>query len=58
MPKVASSLPLATPQNARYSVGVSPMTGEELQKLVADVSNLSPALLEKVRAAYTTTKTN
>jgi tripartite-type tricarboxylate transporter receptor subunit TctC len=42
----------------RIKVGVSPMTGEELQKLVADVSNLSPALLEKVRAAYTTTKTN
>ena len=42
----------------RIQVGVSPMTGEELQKLVADVSNLSPALLEKVRAAYTTTKTN
>jgi tripartite-type tricarboxylate transporter receptor subunit TctC len=42
----------------RIKVEVSPMTGEELQKLVADVSNLSPALLEKVRAAYTTTKTN
>jgi hypothetical protein len=25
---------------------------------VGEVSNLSPALLEKVRAAYTTTKTN
>ncbi len=35
-------------------LGVSPLTGEELQKLVAEVSNLSPALLEKVRAAYTT----
>jgi tripartite-type tricarboxylate transporter receptor subunit TctC len=33
---------------------VSPMAGEELQKLVAEVSNLSPALLEKVRTAYTT----
>src|SRR5215204_4798263 len=33
---------------------VSPMTGEDLQKLVADVSDLSPALLEKVRIAYTT----
>jgi len=32
--------------------------GEDLQKLVGEVSNLSPALLEKVRAAYTTTKTN
>ena len=35
-------------------LGVSPLPGEELQKLVAEVSNLSPALLEKVRAAYTT----
>jgi hypothetical protein len=29
------------------------MPGEELQALVAEVSNLSPALLSKVRAAYT-----
>ncbi len=36
----------------RINVTVNPMTGEELQKLVAEVSNLSPALLEKVRAAY------
>jgi tripartite-type tricarboxylate transporter receptor subunit TctC len=42
----------------RIKVGVSPITGEELQKLVGEVSNMSPALLEKVRAAYTTTKTN
>jgi tripartite-type tricarboxylate transporter receptor subunit TctC len=42
----------------RIKVGVSPMTGEDLQKLVAEVSNLSPALLDKVRATYTTTKTN
>jgi len=35
-------------------LGVSPLTGEELQKLVAEVSDLSPALLDKVRAAYTT----
>jgi hypothetical protein len=42
----------------KIKVGVSPMAGEDLQKLVAEVSNLSPALLEKVRAAYTTTKTN
>jgi tripartite-type tricarboxylate transporter receptor subunit TctC len=42
----------------KMKVGVSPMPGEELQKLVAEVSNLSPALLEKVRAAYVTTKTN
>jgi tripartite-type tricarboxylate transporter receptor subunit TctC len=42
----------------KIKVGVSPMAGEDLQKLVAEVSNLSPTLLEKVRAAYTTTKTN
>ena len=36
----------------RLQVGVSPMTGEELQKLVFNVSDLPPALLEKVRAAY------
>jgi tripartite-type tricarboxylate transporter receptor subunit TctC len=42
----------------KIKVGVSPMAGEDLQKLVAEVSNLSPALLEKVRTAYTTTKTN
>jgi tripartite-type tricarboxylate transporter receptor subunit TctC len=38
----------------RINVTVNAMTGEELQKLVAEVSNLSPALLEKVRAAYVT----
>jgi tripartite-type tricarboxylate transporter receptor subunit TctC len=37
----------------KIHVGVSPMPGEELQALVAEVSNLSPALLNKVRAAYT-----
>jgi len=42
----------------RINVGISPLTGEELQKLVADVSNLSPALLDKVRAAYSAGKTN
>jgi tripartite-type tricarboxylate transporter receptor subunit TctC len=31
---------------------VGPMKGEDLQKLVADTSNLQPDLLEKVRAAY------
>jgi tripartite-type tricarboxylate transporter receptor subunit TctC len=36
----------------KIRLGVSPMTGEELQKLVAQVSGLSPALLEKVRAVY------
>jgi hypothetical protein len=33
---------------------VSPMPGEELQKLVVDVANLPPDLLQKVRAAYVT----
>ena len=36
----------------RTKLTVSPITGEELQKLVTEVSNLSPALLQKVRAAY------
>jgi tripartite-type tricarboxylate transporter receptor subunit TctC len=40
----------------RTRLSINPITGEELQKLVADVSNLPPALLEKVRAAYTFTK--
>src|SRR5215218_3490580 len=42
---------LAAVQKA--TLGTSPMTGEELQKLVAEVSNLPPDLLEKVRVAYT-----
>ena len=42
----------------RIKVGVSPLPGENLQKLVVEVSNLPPALLEKVRTAYTTSKTN
>jgi tripartite-type tricarboxylate transporter receptor subunit TctC len=42
----------------RINVAVSPLPGEELQKLVAEVSNLSPALLDKVRAAYTMPRTN
>jgi tripartite-type tricarboxylate transporter receptor subunit TctC len=36
----------------KLSIGVGPMTGEELQKLVVSVSDLPPDLLEKVRAAY------
>jgi tripartite-type tricarboxylate transporter receptor subunit TctC len=36
----------------RLRLGVAPLAGEELQKLVAQVSNLSPALLERVRAVY------
>jgi tripartite-type tricarboxylate transporter receptor subunit TctC len=38
---------------ARTRLATSPLAGEELQKLIAEVSNLAPALLEKVRAAYT-----
>jgi tripartite-type tricarboxylate transporter receptor subunit TctC len=41
---------------AQTRLAVSPLTGEELQKLVADVSNLPPDLLAKVRAAYTVTR--
>jgi tripartite-type tricarboxylate transporter receptor subunit TctC len=41
---------LADAQRTKLTVG--PITGEELQKLVAEVSDLPPALLEKVRAAY------
>lgn len=36
----------------KLQLGVGPITGEELQKLVVSVSDLPPALLEKVRAAY------
>jgi tripartite-type tricarboxylate transporter receptor subunit TctC len=37
----------------RTGLAVHPITGEELQKLVAEVGTLSPSLLDKVRAAYT-----
>jgi len=37
---------------ARTKLTVGPLAGEQLQKLIAEVSDLSPALLEKVRAAY------
>jgi tripartite-type tricarboxylate transporter receptor subunit TctC len=40
----------------RTRLAINPITGEELQRLVADVSNLPPDLLEKVRLAYTTTR--
>ena len=36
----------------RTKLTVSPLPGEELQKLVTEVSTLPPALLEKVRAVY------
>jgi tripartite-type tricarboxylate transporter receptor subunit TctC len=42
----------------KINVGISPMAGEELQTLVAEVSKLPPALLDKVRAAYATPRTN
>jgi tripartite-type tricarboxylate transporter receptor subunit TctC len=40
----------------RTGLTVNPISGEDLQKLVADVSSLPPDLLEKVRAAYTMPK--
>jgi tripartite-type tricarboxylate transporter receptor subunit TctC len=43
-------------ETQKMKLGVTPITGEELQKLVAEVSNLPPDLLEKVRAAYTAPK--
>ena len=42
----------------RTRLALNPITGEELQKLVAEVSDMPPALLEKVRAAYTVPKAN
>jgi tripartite-type tricarboxylate transporter receptor subunit TctC len=38
----------------KIKVTVGPLAGEELQKLVGSVAALSPALLEKVKAAYGT----
>ena len=46
---------LADAQKSNLTTG--PITGEELQKLVKEVSDLPPALLDKIRAAYLT-KTN
>ena len=37
---------------ARTKLTVGPLAGEQLQKLVVEVSNLPPALRDKVRAAY------
>lgn len=34
------------------SIELGPMAGEELQKLVADVSGVQPAILDKVKAIY------
>jgi tripartite-type tricarboxylate transporter receptor subunit TctC len=36
----------------KTNLTVGPITGEDLQKLVSEVSDLAPDLLEKVRAAY------
>jgi tripartite-type tricarboxylate transporter receptor subunit TctC len=36
----------------RFRLTVGPMTGEEVQKMVAEVTDLPPALVEKVRAAF------
>ncbi len=44
--------PAFTGDLARLSMGMGPMKGEDLQKLVTEVSNMSPELLEKVRKAY------
>jgi tripartite-type tricarboxylate transporter receptor subunit TctC len=41
---------LADAERTKLTVG--PLAGENLQKLVAEVTNVSPELLEKVRAAY------
>ncbi len=41
---------IADAQKLKLTLG--PITGEELQKHVAEVSNLPPALLEKVKAVY------
>jgi tripartite-type tricarboxylate transporter receptor subunit TctC len=45
---------LAEAKKTKLTVG--PLPGEELQKLVAGISNLSPTMLEKVRAAYVVPK--
>src|ERR1700757_2639308 len=37
----------------RINVGISPLAGEDLQRLPAGPGQLPPALLDKVRAAYT-----
>jgi tripartite-type tricarboxylate transporter receptor subunit TctC len=36
----------------RLQLSASPLTGEELQKVVAEVSTLTPELVERVKAAY------
>jgi tripartite-type tricarboxylate transporter receptor subunit TctC len=41
---------IADAEKSKLTIG--PLAGEELQKLVGEVANLSPALLEKVKAAF------
>jgi tripartite-type tricarboxylate transporter receptor subunit TctC len=36
----------------KMGMSMGPMKGEEVQKLVQDVANITPELLEKVRKAY------
>ena len=45
---------LAEAERTKLTIG--PLPGEELQKLVAEVSGLSPEMIEKVKAAYATPK--
>ena len=40
----------------RTKLTVGPLAGEGLQKLIAEVSGLSPEMIEKVKAAYATPK--
>jgi tripartite-type tricarboxylate transporter receptor subunit TctC len=40
----------------RSKLSIDPITGEELQNLVAEVNNLPPDLVEKVRAVYAAPK--
>jgi tripartite-type tricarboxylate transporter receptor subunit TctC len=42
----------------RLRLTVGPMTGEDVQKLVAEVTDLTPELTEKVRAAFAMPGTN
>jgi tripartite-type tricarboxylate transporter receptor subunit TctC len=38
----------------KLTLSVNPMTGQDLQKMVSEVADMPPDLLEKVRVAYTT----
>jgi tripartite-type tricarboxylate transporter receptor subunit TctC len=42
----------------KINITINPLSGQELQTLVGNVSNLSPTMLEKVRAAYVVPKGN